>query len=56
MKVYLNKDSMYPVYFVSEKEGYGGIELEVPPELITEYHSVMVLFDEMQRKLQEYLG
>lgn len=55
MKAYLNKDEVYPIYSLSEGRGWSDVEIEVSPEFIAEYYSVMVLFDEMQKKLKEYL-
>ena len=53
MKVYVYKDSSYPVYGIGVARE-GSINANVPEELVERYHKAEIEYDVIQTELEQY--
>jgi hypothetical protein len=53
MKVRVNRDEMYPVYFESHSEWPGDVEIELTEDEYNKWHAVSHSFETMQQLLSK---
>lgn len=54
MKVQIDVDEVWPVYFVRDDDLYDPESIvEIPDEMVEHYRNVQLMYDEMQRSLKE---
>lgn len=56
MKVFYNKDDMYPMFYLDLTDAYYGREADIPEDLFNRYQEALGNFQTVLEELKEVIG